>query len=484
MRGQWAICVVFLAAVYAASGALADNRVALVIGNAAYVNTVPLASASHDVDDIAAALRRLSFQVIAGKDLDKRSLERAVRQFAVGLTGADVALFYYVGHSLQVRGLNYLVPTDAKLSSEDDVDFEIVSLGLILKQMEREAKASLVFLDASRHNPLGRNLAQAMGPRGTQVGQGLAEVRTAGGTVIGFSTQPGSLSFEGPGRNSRYAAALLEHIEVPGKDVTALLDALRTDVHKATDGRQQPWDRTSLSGAIFLRPEPRVATAQGKDLDRQADIAYWNLVRTSKSHSALQAYLDRYPSGAFAGLARTAIADLTAKPAAPAEPSVKVAGSEPVAVPKPKANLGGYDAQALGKTLRKELERVGCIAGATDATWDDEARHALSQFALHAKVVVPADEPTLAALQAVQARKERMCPLKCSKGETDKDGQCVAEARARRLSLITSEKRQPERASVRRQPVRPVVEEAPPAKPELCWNQGPRGTQSVAPCVR
>jgi uncharacterized caspase-like protein len=173
-----AILGVFVAAVSLATAARADKRVALVIGNSAYANTVPLTNPGNDVADIAAALRRLDFQVIEGRDLDKRSMERTVRQFAVELPGTDVALFYYAGHGMQIGGQNYLVPTDAKLTGEGDLDFESVPLSLVMKQMEREAKTSLVLLDACRDNPLSRNLARSMGTRAAQVGQGLAEVKT------------------------------------------------------------------------------------------------------------------------------------------------------------------------------------------------------------------------------------------------------------------------------------------------------------------
>ena len=321
----WAIFAVFLGVVTLATAAQAENRVALVIGNAAYVNTAPLANPGNDVGDIAAALRRLNFQVIEGRDLDKRSMERTIRQFAVGLTGADVALFYYAGHGLQIGGQNYLVPTDAKLSGEGDLDFESVPLSLVVKQMEREAKTSLVLLDACRDNPLGRNLARSMGTRAAQIGQGLAEVRTGVGTLIGFSTQPGSVSLDGTGRNSPYAAALLDHIEVPGKDVSAVLVSVRNDVLKATAGRQVPWEHTSLTGQVFLRPAPRLAAGSGKDYDKQMEIAYWNSVRDAKSAAAFQAYLERYPRGTFAGLARTMIADLAQKPNAPTQANATIA---------------------------------------------------------------------------------------------------------------------------------------------------------------
>ena len=201
---------------------------------------------------MAAALKRLGFDVVEGSDLDKRSMERTIRQFGQKLGHADVALFYFAGHGLQVGGQNYLVPVDARLTSEGDVDFESLPLALVLRQMEREAKTSIVLLDACRDNPLARNLARSMATRSSQVGQGLAEVKAGVGTLIGFSTQPGNIALDGDGRNSPYAAALLKYVDVPGKDVSAVLVAVRNDVLQATGGRQVPWEYTSLTGEVFF----------------------------------------------------------------------------------------------------------------------------------------------------------------------------------------------------------------------------------------
>ncbi len=178
---------------------------ALVIGNSAYEHTNPLPNPHNDATDISAALERLGFEVIgSGVDLDKRSLERKIREFTSTLTGADVALFFYAGHAVQVGDQNYLVPVDARLASEADVDFETISLRLVLQHMERdrEKKTSLVFLDACRDNPLAKNLARSMGTRSSSVGQGLAAVKGGVGTLIGFSTQPGNVARDGTGRNS------------------------------------------------------------------------------------------------------------------------------------------------------------------------------------------------------------------------------------------------------------------------------------------
>lgn len=454
-----------------ATAAQAEKRVALVVGNAAYVNTTPLANPGNDGADMAAALRRLDFQVIEGRNLDKRSMERTIRQFAIELAGADVALFYYAGHGLQMGGQNYLVPTDAKLSGEGDLDFESVPLALVVKQMEREAKTSVILLDACRDNPLGRNLARTMGTRGGQIGQGLAEVRTGVGTLIGFSTQPGAISLDGAGRNSPYAKALLEHMEVPGKDLSAVLVAVRNDVLKTTAGRQVPWEHTSLTGQVFLRAEPRLpgsgpAEAEyARKSDKDLEIAYWNSVKDTKSAAALQAYLERYPTGTFAGLARVMIASLPQRPDEPARANDRLASKDPAVEQKPHAALGD-DPGTLARALRKELDRVGCTPGAADGRWDDRARQALAEFSRLAKVAVPTDAPTMAALEAVQARKGRVCPLKCGKGETEDDGRCVAKVREREPS-----QRAPRKA-----------DRAPEPASKMCWTQNDSRGYAVAPC--
>src|SRR5690349_1403128 len=143
-----------------AGAAQADKRVALVIGNGAYQNTTHLTSPRKDAGDVAAALARLGFEVVDGLDLDKRAMERTMRQFTQKLARADVALFYFAGHALQSGGQNYLMPVDARLKGEGDIDFETLPLSLLLRQMEREAKTSIILLDACRDNPLARTLAR------------------------------------------------------------------------------------------------------------------------------------------------------------------------------------------------------------------------------------------------------------------------------------------------------------------------------------
>jgi len=440
------IVLMALAAIVTSSQARAEKRIALVIGNGAYQNTAPLNNPGNDAADMSATLQRLGFDVIEGRDLDKRSMERLIRQFGVSVAGADVALFFYAGHGLQVGGQNYLVPTDAKLASEGDVDFEGLALGLVMRQMEREAKTSLVLLDACRDNPLARNLARAMGAtRSSQVGQGLAEVRTGVGTLIAFSTQPGYVALDGVGRNSPYAEALLRHLEVPGNDVSAVLVEVRNDVLKATGGKQVPWEHTSLTGQVYLKGGPAPSLSAGEPAARlpalrgqehELEIAFWNSVKDSKAPAVIEAYLERYPKGTFASLAKVMVAQLKGAPAK--EQPTRVAALPEVKAPDPRT---------LTRSLQTELKRVGCDPGEIDGQWGDKGREALANFGRNAKVSVPNEEPTAEALEAVVSRKERVCTLECGRGTAEVGGKCVATASKAKKSRTATSRSHRERSS-------------------------------------
>ena len=196
--------------------------------------------------------------MIEGRDLDKTGMDRIMRDFAEALVGADVGLFFYAGHGLQVAGVNYfLVPVDAKLASAAGLDFEMVRLDLVQRQMERETKTNVLFLDACRDNPLGRNLARSMGTRSADVGRGLANAEFGLGTLISFATQPGNVALDGEGRNSPFTAALLKHIATPGQDLSGILISVRNDVRAATAARQVPWENSALTGRFYFRGDAR-----------------------------------------------------------------------------------------------------------------------------------------------------------------------------------------------------------------------------------
>jgi uncharacterized caspase-like protein len=232
----------------------AQKRVALVIGNSAYAQATPLANPANDASDIGAALKDAGFAIILGVNLDKRAFDAKVREFSQVLPQADAAVLFYAGHGLQVAGRNHLLPVDARLQTERDLDFETVSLDFILRQMEldREGKTNIVFLDACRDNPLARNLARSLGTRSASIGSGLAQVQTGVGTFIAYSTQPGNVALDGQGRNSPFTAALLEGLREPGRNLTTVMIEVRKQVLATTHGKQVPWDHSALTGDFYF----------------------------------------------------------------------------------------------------------------------------------------------------------------------------------------------------------------------------------------
>lgn len=292
-----------------AAHALAEKRVALVIGNAAYKHVTPLKNPKNDAEAITAALTRLDFQVVTAVDVDRLAFERKVRDFARAIRGSDVALLFYAGHGLQVHGRNYLAPIDARLKDEADLDFETLALSTIMKQMERESRTNLVFLDACRDNPLATNLARSMGTRSAKVGRGLARIESGVGTLIAFATQPGNVALDGAGRNSPFTEALLKHIETPGLDVAVMMRRVRQKVFSQTNGSQVPWSTSSLTGEFTFAAHktPVVSNDTGAKVEFDAsanELAFWNSVSASQDPKAFELFLKKFPNSEFATLAR------------------------------------------------------------------------------------------------------------------------------------------------------------------------------------
>ena len=291
--------------------AATHKRVALVIGNSAYRYTPKLENPKNDATDISAALKKLGFQVIAGIDLDKTGFERVIRDFATSLQGAEVGVFFYAGHGLQVSGHNYLVPIDAQLTTVAALDFEMVRLDLVHRTMEREAQTSILFFDACRNNPLARNLARAMGTRSAEIGSGLTAVESGVGTLISFSTQPGRVAVDGTGRNSPFAGALVRQLGASNDDLSAILIAVRNDVMRETERKQVPWEHSALTGRFFFNPAaPAPAPAPGMHLRLSEAAEAWSATRETTNIAVLGAFVARYRDTFYAELARARIEEL------------------------------------------------------------------------------------------------------------------------------------------------------------------------------
>ena len=249
------LTAIFLAATAASSSLAGGDRIALLIGNGAYTETTRLRNPPNDVADMAQALERLGFEVLLLVDGDKLTIERGIRAFGELLTGAEVGLFFYAGHGLQVNGRNYIVPTNAKLVHERDLLFEAIDVGLPISIMEQSGvPMSLVILDACRDNPLARTLARSIRSlgRSTKVGRGLASIEGARGTLIAYGAAPGDIAADGDGRNSPFTAALLRWIGAPRLEIGLMFRRIRESVIAATNGHQVPWVSEALVGEFYF----------------------------------------------------------------------------------------------------------------------------------------------------------------------------------------------------------------------------------------
>jgi hypothetical protein len=268
-RGASAAIIALLLLLSVAPAA-AERRIALVVGNSAYQNITRLDNPRNDATLMADTLTGLGFTLIGGHaqlDLDKAALDTDVQNFGRQIQGADVALFYYAGHGVQVNGSNYLVPVGANPTREADVDFQMVDINLVLRQMQGSGtKLNMVILDACRNNPFGaRGLRSADG--------GLAQMRAPEGTLISYATQPGSVAQDGSDGHSPYTKALATTIKKAGLDIFQTFNQVGLTVKRETGGSQQPWVSSSpIDGSFyFVAPEaagPKVATTpqpQGGD---------------------------------------------------------------------------------------------------------------------------------------------------------------------------------------------------------------------------
>ncbi len=243
------------------------------IGNGGYQNASKLTNPPNDAAAVAAMFRDAGFEVVEAKtDLGNLEFKRVAREFTAVARDADIAVLFYAGHGIEVNGTNYLIPVDAKLATDFDVEDEALSLDRLMRALEPARRLRLIILDACRDNPFTRNMQRTVASRA--VVNGLAKVEPATtDTLIAYATRPGFTADDGTGANSPFTAALLKHLTVPGRDVRISLGFTRDEVLKATGARQEPFVSGSLGGAtVALVPEKKapelkrevIAAARGR----------------------------------------------------------------------------------------------------------------------------------------------------------------------------------------------------------------------------
>jgi uncharacterized caspase-like protein len=251
-----------LSSVRWAAPALAERRVALVIGNSQYRGPgLALSNPRNDASDVAASLRALGFEVIEALDLDKRSLDLNLQKFARAATDADAVLFFYAGHAMQFQGRNYLTPIDAELEDEISLRYQMVSLDDVRAALDRANGVKIMILDACRNNPLADRLVRRLYGQNRSVGnvRGLARIDRTQGMVVAYATAADDVAQDGTGRNSPFTAALLSRMKEPGLEIEMMFRRVTADVSARTGGRQRPETYISLLSEYYLNQSDQVA---------------------------------------------------------------------------------------------------------------------------------------------------------------------------------------------------------------------------------
>ncbi len=225
-----------------------DQRLALVIGNGNYTRGGFLSNPENDARAMAEVLKRLGFETLVYLNLDQVTMKQAIDDFGNRLRSFDTGLFFYAGHGIQVKGFNYLIPADASMESEIDVEYNCVEAGRVLSRMEESgSRTNIVILDACRDNPFERSWT-----RKTQ-GQGLAFMNAPSGSLIAYATSPGSTASDGPGKNGLYTSSLLKYMNNSGLTILEVFQKVRSEVREKSNNRQTPWESTSLEGNFYFR---------------------------------------------------------------------------------------------------------------------------------------------------------------------------------------------------------------------------------------
>ncbi|SFV16450.1 Uncharacterized protein, contains caspase domain [Bradyrhizobium arachidis] len=292
----------------AATSALADKRVALVLSVSNYRNVARLANPDNDAAAISDVFKRIGFDsVVLRQDLGVSEMRRAVRDFAAVAADSDMAVVYYAGHGIEVNGVNFLIPADARLQSDFDVEDETVPLDRILQAISPAKRLRLVILDACRDNPFAERMTRGVATR--SMGRGLAKMEPAtADTLIAFAAKAGAVAADGDGAHSPFATALLNHLATPGLDLRLTLGRVRDEVLKSTARRQEPFVYGSLGGDTVALVPP-VAPPVDPNAESRRD---YELAAQTGTKQAWLSFLAVHPSGIYANFAHAALDKLDA----------------------------------------------------------------------------------------------------------------------------------------------------------------------------
>ncbi|MEO0990282.1 MAG: caspase family protein [Pseudomonadota bacterium] len=394
--------VIGLALIWIGAMAMASDRIALVIGNGAYDGVADLKNPLNDARAVAEELTALGFTVTHIEDASRNDMIDALRTFRNESFGKRQALVYYAGHGIEIDKQNYLVPTDALLKSDIDVEYEAVSMDLVVGATSGASGLRLVVLDACRDNPFLQTMQRSAATR--SIGRGLAIVEPAGNTLVAYSAKGGTVASDGKGDYSPYAAAFLKALRTPGLEIGKFFRQIRDDVVISTAARQEPFLYGSLSARdIYLspavleveEPEPETPAAPAAANGRLAlELAFWQSAEAGGSAADYQDYLEQFPDGTFRSMAERRLAGLAGgeRAAAPA-PAARSEQSEPepvevvapaVPAPEPEAPLTTDEI----RDLQARLRALGLNPGPADGQLGPRTVQAIRAFEASAELEV------------------------------------------------------------------------------------------------
>ena len=405
---------------FAGGPALAEKRVALVIGNSTYDKVARLPNPANDAALIAETFKAAGFDSVDLKrDLKVSDMRRALRDFVDKASDADVAVVYYAGHGIEIDGSNYLVPVDAVLDRDRDIYDEGLSLERVLVAVEPARKLRLVILDACRDNPFARTMKRTLASRA--VGRGLAKVEpTTPNTLIAFASKAGSTASDGEGKNSPFTSALVNHVTKPGLDLRKAFGYVRDEVLKSTGNKQEPYLYGSLGGDdLSLVPAKPVTTVPQAD-PQSAVRRDYELALQLGTREGWEAFLRTYAGGFYADLAKGQLNKIAAE-------EVRAAAAE-------KARLAEQVKARLAAEGARQAEQAKAAAAARVA---EEARIAAER----AKQIE--QEKAAAAEKARLAEQEKAAAAEQARVAADK----AAEERKQQLAAVAPSDKQ-EKASV------------------------------------
>ncbi len=333
------------------TSALADKRVALVIGNGAYKNAPRLPNPKNDAQDVAAALKRVGFETILGLDLDRDGMEDSAVRFSRAARDADVSMFYYSGHAMQFGGVNYLMPVDAKLTDEADLR-RLTKVDDIVADLQQAKNLRILVLDSCRDNPLAEALRTSAAHRGIGgASRGLAKIDSPLGMIVAYATQAGRTADDGNGRNSPFTTAFLKDVEAPD-EIGTVFRRIAANVYETTGHKQLPELSLSLIGEFYLGGRPQIDAAKAA-----AAAQAWDAIKDTSSVAMLDTFIRQFGDSVFAPFARARRDELGRNQVAVARPVVPSAPADTAAKPGPP-RLTRSDVTARFAVFAKILEQA------------------------------------------------------------------------------------------------------------------------------